>query len=197
MRLPRTFGSRAAPIAIAAAVALAAGAAYSSAVQSPQLGSMSSVNFCVRKAGPEKGAVRFVERRSYCRAYELRVKVLGEGSTQAALGLAGAGASVARQSSQPAEISYARVEAVSPPAAGAPETASATVACPGGAALTGGGFRVDAGRPSAANNPAEIVVTEDRPVAEASWSVTAFAADAEAVGPWSLAAYAICASPAG
>jgi len=180
--------------ALAAFLALGAVAAYSYAAQSPQLGSMSTVNLCVRKAGPEKGTVRFVEKRLYCKAYELRVRVLGEGSTQGALGLSGAGSSATAVRSAPAaETRYVRIEAVSPTAAGAPETASAAVACPAGSRVVSGGYRVSAGAPSAASNPAEVVVTESRAISDTSWAATAFADDAEDVGPWSVAAHAICA----
>lgn len=178
-------------------MAIAAVAAYGSGVQSPQLGSMSTVNLCVRRAGPEKGTVRFVERRIYCKASELRVRVLGEGSTQGALGIASAGASAAPRQTSGAEIRYLRVEAISPTAAGTSETASATASCPGGTQVVSGGFRVGAGEPAAGNNPAEVVVTESRAVSDTSWTVTAFADDAGAVGPWSVAAHAICASLSG
>ena len=189
---PLRFGRIAAALALL--MAIAAVAAYGSGVQSPQLGSMSTVNLCVRRAGPEKGTVRFVERRVYCRASELRVRVLGEGSTQGALGIAGAGASSAPRPAPGAEIRYLRTEAISPTAAGTPETASATVSCPAGTQVVSGGYRVDAGEPAAGNNPAEVVVTESRAASDTSWAVTAFADDAGAVGPWSVAAYAICAA---
>src|SRR5918996_5772153 len=80
---------------LAAFAAAAAVAAYVSAAPTPQLGSLSTVNLCALRAGPKKGDVRFVEKQRYCKAGELRVQVLGEGSTQAALGLTGAGASAA------------------------------------------------------------------------------------------------------
>jgi hypothetical protein len=192
---PLRFGRTAAGLALF--MAIAAVSAYGSGVKSPQLGSISTVNLCVRRAGPEKGAVRFVERRAYCKASELRVRVLGEGSTQSALGIAGVGASAAPRPASGSEIRYLRTEAISPTASGTPETASATASCPAGTQVVSGGFRVDAGEPAVGNNPAEVVVTESRAVSDMSWTVTAFADDAEAVGPWSVAAYATCASLSG
>ena len=195
-RSPRTRSTCAA--ALAAFLAASAVAAYSSAAQSPQLGSLSTVNLCVHRAGPEKGTIRFVEKRRYCRANELGVQVLGAGSTQAALGLSGTGASTAAvRSVSTAETRYLRVEAASPIAAGVPETASATVSCPGDARVVGGGYRVDAGDPSAASNPGEVAVTESGPSSDTAWTVTAFADDAEDVGPWLVAAYAVCADASG
>lgn len=173
---------------------LAVAAAYGSSAQSPQLGSLSTVNLCVRKAGPEKGTVRFVQKRSYCKAGELRVRVLGDGSTQSALGLeASGGAPVAAPRSAAASGGYVRIESISPVAVGSPETASATVTCPGGRRVLGGGYRVDAGEPAVGNNPAEVTVVESRATSDTTWSVIAFADDAEEVGPWSVSSYAICA----
>jgi hypothetical protein len=186
--------------AIAASLALGAVAAYGWAAPSPQLGSLATVNLCARKAGPKKGDVRFVEKQRYCKANELRVGVLGEGSTQSALGFSGAGASATGPRSAPTAApatGYVRVEGVSGLAVGTPETANASVACPGDSEVVGGGYRVEAGTPSAANNPAEVVVTESRASSDTIWSVTAFADDAEDVGPWSVAAYAICADTTG
>jgi hypothetical protein len=181
----------------AAFLAAAAVAAYGSAAQSPQLGSLSTVNLCVHRAGPEKGAVRFVEKRRYCKANELGVQVLGAGSSQAALGLSAVGALPAASRAASPQTRYVRVEAVSSNAAGTPEAAAATVACPSGAVVLGGGFRVNAGEATATNNPAEVSVVESRASSDASWAVTAFADDAEQVGPWSVAAYAVCADTTG
>jgi hypothetical protein len=172
---------------------LAVAAAYGSSAQSPQLGSLSTVNLCVRKAGPEKGTVRFVQKRSYCKTGELRVRVLGDGSTQEALGFGGSGTTPVAASKSSALGGYVRIEATSPVAAGAPESASVTVTCPADRHVLGGGHRVDAGNPAVGNNPAEVVVVESRAASDATWSVTAFADDADEVGPWSVSAYAICA----
>lgn len=175
---------------LAACMALAAVAAYASA-PSPQLGSMATVNLCVRKAGPEKGALRFVQKKGYCKPAELRVGVLGEGSTQAALGYDGAYAAGSRAAPAGA-TGYLRIEAGSPLAANLPETATATASCPAGRRVVGGGYRVDAGTPDPGSNPAEIVITESRAVSDTTWSVTAFADDPEDVGPWSVGVHAIC-----
>lgn len=189
LRLGRTAAG------LAAFMAVAAVAAYGSATPSPQLGSLATVNLCVRKAGPEKGVIRFVQKRSYCKAAELRVGVLGEASTQAALGLDRGGAYTAGSRPAPTGATgYLRIEGASPLAAGVPETAGTTVACPAGGHVVGGGYRVDAGAPAVDNNPGEIVVTESRAISDTSWSVTAFADDVERVGPWSVVAYAICAN---
>jgi hypothetical protein len=190
--LPRV---RAIVALLAAFLLLGSIAAYASSAPSPQLGSLSTVNLCVRKAGPEKGDVRFVQKRSYCKPGELRVRVLGDGSTQSALGLGETGGPppVAAKPSAGGASGYLRVEAVSPDAAGVPESASASVTCPGGRRVLSGGYRVEAGEPAAGNNPAEIAVTESHATSDATWTVTAFADDAEDVGPWSVAAYAICA----
>jgi hypothetical protein len=179
--------------ALAGFLLLAGVAAYSSSAQSPQLGSLSTVNLCVRKAGPEKGTVRFVQKRLYCKAGELRVRVLGDGSTQGALGLGGSGTTPLAAAKSSALDGYVRIEATSPPAAGTPESATTTVTCPADRHVLGGGHRVDAGTPAVANNPAEVVVVESRATSDATWAVTAFADDTDEVGPWSVSAYAICA----
>lgn len=188
LRVARAVAGLAGCMAIAAVAAYAAG-------PTPQLGSMATVNLCVRKAGPQKGEVRFVQKKGYCRVAELRVGVLGEASSQAALGY-DRGAPAAYVASRPGSTGttgYLRVGADSPLATGTPESAGATVACPSGRRVVGGGYRVEAGAPGAGNNPAEIVVTESRAVSDTTWSVTAFADDAEDVGPWSIGVYAICA----
>lgn len=176
-------------------MAVAAVAAYGSSTSSPQLGSLATVNLCVRKAGPEKGTLRFVQNKSYCKAAELRVGVLGEASTQATLGIDRGGAYAAGSRSVPAGTTgYLRIEGSSPVADGTPESAGTTIACPAGRRVVGGGYRVDAGAPAVGNNPAEVVVTESRAISDATWSVTAFAQNADQVGPWTIAAYAICAN---
>lgn len=195
---PLRLGRTAAGLAVFMAVA--AVAAYGSSTPGSQLGSLATVNLCVHKAGPDKGSVRFVQKKSYCKAAELRVGVLGEASTQAALGIDRGGAYAAGSRSAPAPAGatgYLRVEAGSPVADGTPESAAATVSCPAGRRVVGGGYRVDAGAPAVGNNPAEVVVTESRATSDATWSVTAFADDAEDVGPWSVVAHAICANVAG
>jgi hypothetical protein len=190
---PLRLGRTAAGLAVFMAVA--AVAAYGSATPNPQLGSLATVNLCIHKAGPEKGAVRFVQKKSYCKAAELRVGVLGEASTQAALGLDRTGTYAAGSRSVPAGATgYLRIESTSPSADGAPESAGTTAACPAGRYVVGGGYRVDAGPPAVGNNPAAVVVTESRVISDTTWSVTAFAGDAEQVGPWSVVAYAICAN---
>jgi hypothetical protein len=198
MAMPFSSRMRSIAAALAAFLVLAGVAAYSSSAQPAQLGSLATINLGVRKAGPEKGTVRFVQKKVYCGVGELRVQALGAGSTQAALGIERSGALAAGSKPAPAGVDeYRRIEATSPTASGAPETADTTVACPGSSRIVGGGYRVDVGDPAAGNNPAEVVVTESRAISDAVWSVTAFADDAEDVGAWSVAAYAICAGAAG
>lgn len=154
--------------------------AHGFSAQSPRLGSLATVDFCVRKAGPEKGTVRFVQGKARCGVAELKVRVLS------ALG--------SQVSSVDGGATYVRVEGISARAAGSPEAASATVACPDGFHVLSGGYRVDAGQPSPDNNPAEVSVTESRASSDSSWSVTAFADDDEGVGSWLVVVYATCAS---
>lgn len=180
--------------ALAAFLVLAAVAAYSSSAQPAQLGSLTTINLCVRKAGPEKGTVRFVQKRAYCKLGELQVQALGAGSTQGALGIERTGAAAAARPSPAGTTGYLRIEATSPQASGIPETVDTTVTCPGASRVVGGGYRVNAGEPAVGNNPAEVVVTESRATSDTTWSVTAFADDADQVGPWSVVAYAICAN---
>jgi hypothetical protein len=136
-----------------------------------------------------------VQKGSHCKVAELRVGVLGEASTQAAFGIDRGDAYAAGSRSDSAGATgYLRIEGSSPVAAGSPESAGTTIACPAGRHVVGGGYRVDAGAPAVGNNPAEIVVTESRATSDATWSVTAFAQDADQVGPWTIAAYAICAN---
>jgi hypothetical protein len=192
-------------LALAGFLLLGAAAALTSSAQTSRMGSLSTISLCVRKAGPEKGAVRFVQGKQPCRAGELRVEVLSNPSTQDVIGFREGGAASPSSltiSRPPASASagvsgYVRVEGISPEAAGTPETATATVSCPGEAEVLSGGYRVNADAPGPNNDPGEIAVTESRATTDSTWAVTAFAADAGGVGPWSVSAYAICADLSG
>jgi hypothetical protein len=190
-------------LALGGFLVVAGVAAYGSSAQSSRLGTLSTIDLCIVKAGPEKGSVSFVQRKQRCKPGEMRVQVVSGSSKQDVLGIAASSGSAGSMGPRgvpgapgpagtPAE--YVRIESASPIASGDPETASVTVTCPGEASVVSGGYEVEAGTPAAGNNPAEVVVTESRATSAGSWAVTAFAADATAVGPWSVTAHAICAA---
>lgn len=60
-----------------------------SSAQAAQKPSLSTINLCITKSGPDKGSIRFVATKLKCRGGELRVHIVSSAGKQGVLGIEG------------------------------------------------------------------------------------------------------------